>query len=250
MSHSGIYIDRVSVQYGVGGYELDEITTTIPQGSFCGITGVNGSGKTTLTYLLNGLIPHQIEGKFTGNVLIDDINTRSKPVSYFARKVGLVFQNPDFMIFNLTVKEEIAFGLTNLGLDRIEDRIDSSLAEVGLTDYKDRDPHVLSFGQKQKLAIAAVLAMDTKYIVLDEPSAMLDYRAAVGLYELLKKLHAQGKTIITVEHDTDFLLTYADRMIVLDNGSCVLQGSTHEVFTEETQLRNLGIKIPRRISHE
>jgi len=250
MSKSGIYIDHVSFQYGIGGYELDEITTTILEGSFCGITGVNGSGKTTLTYLLNGLIPHQVEGRFTGNVMIDGINTKHKPVSYFSRKVGLVFQNPDFMIFNLTVKEEIAFGLKNLGLDRINDRIETSLESVGLSDFVDRDPHLLSMGQKQKLAIASVLAMDTKYIVLDEPSAMLDYRAAVDLYQLLKKLHTQGKTIITVEHDTDFLLTYADRMIVLDNGSCALQGSTEEVFAQEEQLNNLGIKIPRRISHE
>ncbi|MBP9814690.1 ABC transporter ATP-binding protein [Candidatus Woesebacteria bacterium] len=250
MNTSGVHIDNVSFQYGVGGYELDGVTTTIASGSFCGITGVNGSGKTTCTYLLNGLIPHQIEGKLTGDVLVDGISTRSKPVSYFAQKVGMVFQNPDFMIFNLTVKEEIAFGLTNLGLDRVDERVEKSLTEVGLAGYEDRDPHMLSLGQKQKLAIATVLAMDTSYIVLDEPSAMLDYHSAIELYSLLTKLNKQGKTIIVVEHDTDFLLTYADSMIVLDNGSCVLQGSTEKVFEEKRQLQELGIKIPRRVSYE
>ncbi len=250
MNISGIHIDNVSFQYGVGGYELDGITTTIPAGSFCGITGVNGSGKTTFTYLLNGLIPHQIEGKLAGDVYVDGINTRTKPVSFFSRKVGLVFQNPDFMIFNLTVREEIAFGLTNLGLDRANERVNTSLTAVGLEGYEDRDPHMLSLGQKQKLAIAIVLAMDTQYILLDEPSAMLDYRSAIELYNLLTKLNKQGKTIIVVEHDTDFLLTYADSMIVLDNGSCLLQGSTSKVFNEKTQLHTMGIKIPRRISYE
>jgi energy-coupling factor transport system ATP-binding protein len=249
MNTSGIHINNVSFQYGVGGYELDEVSTTIDSGSFCGITGVNGSGKTTFTYLLNGLIPHQIEGKLTGDVFVDGINIRNKPVSYFAQKVGIVFQNPDFMIFNLTVKEEIVFGLTNLGLDRVDERVKTSLIEVGLAGYEDRDPHMLSLGQKQKLAIATVLAMDTSYIVLDEPSAMLDYRSAIELYNLLTKLNKQGKTIVVVEHDTDFLLTYADSMIVLDNGSCVLQGSTDKVFKEKVQLQTMGIKIPRKISY-
>lgn len=250
MTTSGIHIEHVSVQYGVGRSELDDITTTIPAGAFCGITGVNGSGKTTLTYLLNGLIPHQIDAKLTGNVLIDNVNTRSKPVSYFARKVGLVFQNPDFMIFNLTVKEEIAFGLSNLGITDLEEHIRRSLTAVGLAEFEDRDPHTLSLGQKQKLAIAIVLAMDTHYIVLDEPSAMLDYRSAIELYDLLADLHKKGKTIIVVEHDTDFLLTYATSMIVLENGSCVLQGSPDQVFQETSTLVKMGIKVPRRIQHE
>lgn len=250
MNTSGIRIDNVSFQYGIGGYELDGVTTTIASGSFCGITGVNGSGKTTLTYLLNGLIPHQIEGKFSGDVWIDGVNTREKPVSYFSQKVGLVFQNPDFMIFNLTVREEIAFGLHNLRLDRVEERISNALTVVGLAGYEERDPHKLSLGQKQKLAIAIILAMDTGYIVLDEPSAMLDYRGAVELYKLLVRLNKEGKTVVVIEHDTDFLLTFADRVLVLHEGACFAQGPTSEVFADKKQLLDLGIKIPRRIAYE
>lgn len=250
MKSSGIRVENVSVQYGVGGFELDGVSVTIPAGSFCGITGVNGSGKTTFTYLLNGLIPHQIEGKFTGDVLVDGVNTRHKPVSYFAKKVGFVFQNPDFMIFNLTVREEIAFGLTNLGFTNQEERIRRSLEAVGLPEFEDRDPHSLSLGQKQKLAIAMVLAMDTDYIVLDEPSAMLDYRSACELYTLLTKLNRDGKTVVVVEHDTDFLLTYAKSVFVLDNGVCVLQGTPDKVFSERERLHALGIKIPRGVSYE
>lgn len=250
MNTAGIRIENVSVQFGIGGFELDEISTTIPRGSFCGITGVNGSGKTTFTYLLNGLIPHQVESRYKGDVFIDGVNTRDKPVSHFARKVGLVFQNPDFMIFNLTVREEIAFGLSNLGITDQEERIRRSLAAVGLAEFEDRDPHTLSLGQKQKLAIATVLAMNTDYIVLDEPSTMLDYRSAIELYTFLTKLNTQGTTIVVVEHDTDFLLTHADRMIVLDSGSCVLQGQSDKVFEEKEHLRALGIKTPRRISYE
>ncbi|MBP6993698.1 ABC transporter ATP-binding protein [Candidatus Woesebacteria bacterium] len=250
MSDAGIYVDNVSVQYGVGGFELDGVTATIAKGSFCGITGTNGSGKTTFVHLLNGLIPHQIEAKLAGNVLIDGENTRNKPVSHFARKVGMVFQNPDFMIFNLTVREEITFGLMNLSISYTDDTVTQSLAAVGLDGYENRDPHALSLGQKQKLTIAAVLAMNTDYIVLDEPSAMLDYRSAIELYDLLAQLNMQGKTIIAVEHDTDFLLTYASHMIVLDNGSCAMHGSTKDVFAQRKQLHDLGIKIPRRIQHE
>lgn len=250
MSDAGIQVDNVSVQYGVGGFELDGVTATIAKGSFCGITGTNGSGKTTFAYLLSGLIPHQIEAKLNGNVVIDGIDTRSKPVSYFARKVGMVFQNPDFMIFNLTVREEIAFGLSNLGIDTIDGAVAQSLAAVGLDGYEERDPHTLSLGQKQKLTIAAVLAMNTDYIVLDEPSAMLDYRSAVELYKLLAKLNSRGKTIVVVEHDTDFLLTYTNHTIVLESGSTTIQGATRDVFAKRKQLHDLGIKIPRRIEHE
>lgn len=249
MSNLGIRIENVSYGYVHNTMRLSQINTFIPQGSFFGITGVNGSGKTTFAYLLNGLIPQQIEGKYLGNVTIDGINTRERPVSFFARKVGFVFQNPDFMIFNLTVKEEIAFGLQNLGFKDIDHRINEALREVGLEGCEDRDPHTLSLGQKQKVCLASVLAMDTPYVVLDEPTAMLDHVSALGIYKLLDTLHSKGKTIIVVEHDTDFLLTHADKIIVLDNGEIVLEG-TSEIFDHTVKLRSMGIKLPRIVSYE
>jgi len=244
----GISIENVSVSYNKNKYQLNNINLHIKEGTFLGITGVNGSGKTTLIQLLNGLIPHEIQAKFSGNVFIDEINTRSKSVSYFASKIGMLFQNPDFMLFNLTVSEEIAFGLNNLKLTNQQERIKQALADVGLADFEERDPQTLSFGQKQKVALACILAVDTPYIVLDEPVAMLDYKSAINLYKILVNLNrVAGKTIIVVEHDTDFLLAHATETAVIDQGKIILHGNTDEVFAEKEKIKELGIKIPQAI---
>ena len=183
-----------------------------------------------------------------GNVFIDEVNTRSKSVSFFSKKVGMVFQNPDFMIFNLSVEEEIAFGLANLGMDKIPERISDSLLLVGLPGFEKRDPHTLSFGQKQKLSLAVILAMNTDYIVLDEPSAMLDYKSSVHLYELLLNLQKnKGKTVIIIEHDTDYLYSFTNQVVILDKGQIVLEGKTENIFENRDLLKQLGIKIPRKI---
>ena len=242
---NGIVFDKVSFSYKKGSHQLIDISLHIHKGTFLGITGVNGSGKTTLALLMNGLIPQQIKGNFKGNVYIDGIDNREKPVSYFAKSVGLVFQNPDFMLFNLTVKEEIEFGLKNLQLEKHKERISKALKTIGMVEYERRDPQTLSLGQKQKICLAAVLAQDPDYIVLDEPTAMLDYRSAVNLYKLLKSLNKKEKTIIIIEHDTDFLNEYADQMIVLDQGRIALKGKTAAVLSETKKLRQIGIKIPQ-----
>ena len=243
----GILFDNVSFEYGRSKKEIDSINFVIPRGSFCGLVGANGSGKTTISLMMNGLIPHNINGKLSGNVFVDEINTRSKPVSFFSTKVGMVFQNPDFMIFNLTVEEEIAFGLQNFGMKNIVERTASALSLVELEGYEKRDPHTLSFGQKQKLCLAVVLAVETDYIILDEPTSMLDYNSSLNLYTLLVKLQKKGKTIVIIEHDTDFLYSFANQIIVLNQGSVVLEGKTQDVFQEKKTLQQLGIKIPRKI---
>lgn len=245
MKNNGISIEKVNFSYSKS-QELKNINLFIPKGSFTGITGINGSGKSTFLYLLNGLIPHQVVGSFFGNVFVDGVNTREKPVSFFSRKVGMVFQNPDFMIFNLTVYDEVAFGLINLGYKNIEDRVVSALKLVGLNGYEKRDPNTLSLGQKQKMCLAVVMAMDTDYIVLDEPSAMLDYVSGIYLYELLKSVNIAGKTIIIVEHDTDLLYSFAHDVIVLDKGTVALHGKTRQVFNQKNKLKKLGIKIPQK----
>jgi len=243
----GILFDNVSFHYGHQKKEIDSVSLEILKGSFCGITGVNGSGKTTLSLMMNGLIPHHVVGRMAGNVFIDGLNTRSKPVSFFSKKVGMVFQNPDFMIFNLSVEEEVAFGLSNLGMDKIPERTAQALSLVGLEGMEKNDPHTLSLGQKQKLCLAVVLAMDTDYIVLDEPSAMLDYQSSLRLYTLLASLQKNGKTIIIIEHDTDYLYSFADKIIVMDQGKIILNGKIEDVFQEKQTLQQLGIKVPRKI---
>lgn len=244
---NGIVFNDVSFRYNQTKKEVSSMSFHIPKGIFCGIIGSNGSGKTTISLMINGLIPHHVSGVMHGDVNIDGINTRSQPVSFFSQKVGMVFQNPDFMIFNLSVKEEIGFGLSNLKMDKIPERIHHALSWVGLAGFENQDPHTLSLGQKQKLCLAAVLAMETEYIILDEPSAMLDYKSAVHLYKVLRELQKKGKTIIIIEHDTDFLYSFSNQIIVLDKGKLVSIGETEKIFQRKSILTQLGIKIPRKI---
>ena len=240
----GIAFEDVSFGYARDTWALQHVSLAVRPGSFVGIAGVNGSGKSTITYLLNGLIPHAIPGVFTGNVTVDGVSTRIKSVAYFARSIGMVFQNPDFSLFNLTVGEGIAFGLHNLRQSVDQKRINEILMRVGLGGFAHRDPQSLSFGEKQKVCLASVLALDVSYIVLDEPTAMLDYKSSIGLYKLLQELNEEAKTIITVEHDTDLLWDYTDETIILDSGRIKAGGATRDVLSKGKLLTSLGIKRP------
>lgn len=228
----GIVFDKVSFSYQGKTNQINKASFQIPPGSFYGITGLNGSGKSTLVLLMNGLIPHQIEGKLTGNVYVDQTNTKDKPVHYFAKKIGMVFQNPDFMLFNLTVKEEIEFGLKNLHLNQHDKRIKQALASVAMEEFIDRNPQTLSFGQKQKICLASAIAQNSSYIILDEPTAMLDHKSSLNLYRFLQQLNRQGKTIIIVEHDIDLLKKFTNTMMVIDKGEIKLSGKTDLVLTQ------------------
>ena len=214
----GIVLSRVSFSYTKNQPVLTNLNFQIKRGDFLTITGINGSGKSTLTYLLNGLIPQQIKGYFHGEVTIDSVSTREKPVSFFAAKVGLVFQNPDFSLFNLTVKDELAFGLTNLHQDNPDQKIKRALDQVRMWKYLNRDPQSLSFGQKQKICLACALALNPDYLVLDEPTAMLDHPSALELYQILTQLNQQGKTIIVVEHHQELIDKFSKKTIVLHQG--------------------------------
>ena len=240
----GITLRDVSFQYTKNNFALKNLTLDIPAGTFLGVIGTNGSGKSTFSYLLNGIIPNLINGALTGEVLIDDVPTSNKKTAFFAKQIGMVFQDPDFSLFNLTVKEEIEFGIKNLKLDNMAERTQKALQIVDLQKFENRDPQTLSLGEKQKVCLASVLAMDTKYIVLDEPSAMLDYKGSFELYQILAELHKQGRTIISIEHDTDFLWQFATDILLLDNGSKAAYGSKQHIFNNTALLKNLGIKIP------
>jgi energy-coupling factor transport system ATP-binding protein len=224
---------------------LKNLSFGINDGEFIGLVGPTGCGKTTLALCMNGLIPNSIKGKFSGRVLVDGLNTRKHKVSELAKKVGLVFQNPDWQIFNLTVEDEVAFGLKNLGFDNIEKRVRDSLDIVGLNGFEKRDPQTLSQGQKQKLCVASVIATDPNIIVLDEPTSQLDYKNTVNIHEILKELNEKGKTIFMIEHDTDFLAEYADRVFIMNEGKIVKNGKTDEVFSQVRFLKKLGVKVPR-----
>jgi len=174
------------------------------------------------------------------------MNTKKHKVAEIARKVGLVFQDPEWQIFSLTVEDEIEFGIKNLGLSGTKKRVTNALELVGLKGYENREPHRLSQGQKQKLCVASVIATDPEVIVLDEPTSQLDYKNTKNIHEILKKLNKKGKTVILIEHDTDFLAEYCDRILIMDDGKIIRDDPTKKIFSQVNFLKKLGVKVPKR----
>jgi len=243
-----IRVEELSFKYaGAKEYSLRDISFRVKKGEFLGILGASGSGKSTLCLTFNGIIPHSIRGDFRGNVFVKGYNTREASVAELSKIVGLVLQNPDSQLFNMTVEEEVAFALENLGLDveEIRRRVYWALKITGLEGLEKEFPPNLSGGQKQRLAIASVLALKPEVLVLDEPTSQLDpigREQVLSLITLLNK--EQGITIVLVEHNTEYLFDFADRIIVLDRGELVMEGKPREVFEEADYLRKLGIRIP------
>lgn len=221
---------------------LKEVSLTIRQGEFIGLIGQNGSGKSTLVRLLNGLLKPT-----SGTVRVNGLDTGyPKQLTEIRRLVGMVFQNPDNQIVCPVVEEEVAFGPENLGLPvgEIKKRTEWAIRCVGLDEMKNHAPHLLSGGQRQKLAIASVLAMLPDYLILDEPSSMLDPIGKRELLAQLKTLNQQnGITIVFISHNLEDLIQ-ADRIIVMDQGSIYLQGTPQEVFGEEEKLEAIGLEAP------
>jgi len=225
---------------------LNNINLEIKQGEFVGIVGATGCGKSTFAFCLNGIIPHSIQGTFSGNVFIDGQNTNSSNVANLSKKVGLVFQDPDSQIFALTVVDEIAFGLENQGIskEKIKTKVNQVLYNIRIDNLKERETYTLSFGQKQKVCIASILALDPDVLVLDEPTAQLDYKDTREIYKILGKLNQQGKTIILIEHKSDWLARYVSRILVLNNAKFELDGKPEEVFNHTDYLEKIGLKVP------
>ncbi|MFA4663166.1 energy-coupling factor ABC transporter ATP-binding protein [Pyrococcus kukulkanii] len=246
-----IEVENVSFRYrGSPKYSLRDITLSIKDGEFIGIIGSSGSGKSTFCLTLNGIIPHSIQGEFEGNVIVDGMNTREHSVAELSTKVGLVFQNPDSQIFNMTVLEEVAFALENLGIEREEmwRRIRWTLKLVGLWNKREEFPPNLSGGEKQRLAIASVLVMKPKVLVLDEPTSQLDpggKRSVLSLVNLLNK--EEKMTIVLVEHNPEFLLENADRIFVFEKGMVVMEGKPEEIFEDVEALERIGVRVPSRV---
>ncbi len=221
---------------------LSNINLEIKQGEFVCLLGKNGSGKSTLAKLLNGLaLPT------SGEVLVDGISTKDESRVYEIRKkVGIVFQNPDDQIISSIVEEDIAFGPENLNLDsaEIEQRVDSALESVSMTQYKYTDPSHLSGGQKQKIAIAGQLALKQEVIVFDEPMSMLDEKDRTDLLSVIKKLNREDKiTIILITHNASEAV-YSDRVIALQKGTIKYDGPTNAFFGNKEMVLSLGVEIP------
>ena len=219
----------------------------IEKGEFVGLMGRTGAGKTTTMMLLNGLIPHFLEGEFEGNVIANTMNTLRYRVQTMARFIGLVLQDPETQIFGITVEKDVAFGPSNLafGKEKIREVVDKSLRAVGLEGYEKRMTSELSGGEKQRLAIAGVLAMEPEILVLDEPTSELDPAGREEIYKLLSGLKKKGDvTILISGHDTEEMLEYVDKIIVLDNGQKVWEGKPEALFKNVVLTKKIGIRPP------
>ncbi len=220
---------------------LKNVNLKIDKGEFVSIIGRNGSGKSTLARLISVLLlPSE------GEVFVDGMNTREEENLYkIRRKVGMVFQNPDNQIVSQIVEEDVAFGLENLNFppDKIREKVDEVLEEVGLYEFKNFPPHFLSGGQKQKLAIAGVLVMEPEYLVLDEPTSLLDPRGRRDVINLILKLHKKGITIVLITHRMEEA-SMSQRVIVLNDGRIEMDGSPQDVFKEVERLRSIDLSVP------
>lgn len=226
---------------------LNNVNITIKSGEFVALIGHTGSGKSTLIQHINGLLkPH------TGSIVIDDVDITQKKINlnFIRKKVGLVFQYPEYQLFEETIEKDIAFGPKNLGLsdDDINKRVRRAMNMVGLDyeKYKDKSPFDLSGGQKRRVAIAGVVAMEPKILILDEPTAGLDPKGRDDILGKIKDLHREySMTIILVSHSMEDVAKLADRILVMNKGRCILDGRPSEVFKEIDTLESVGLAVPQ-----
>ena len=242
-----IEVKDLSYQYPQGIDEepllaLNQVNLSVQSGQFLVVLGSNGSGKSTLAKHLNGMLLPT-----SGSCHIAGMDTRDEQYLWKIReKVGMVFQNPDNQIVAAIVEEDVAFGPENLGVEpsEIRRRVDESLAQVGMSEYSSHAPHLLSGGQKQRVAIAGVLAMYPDYLILDESTAMLDPEGRSEVLDVLRTLRKNtGITVILITHHMEEALE-ADRVIVMDQGKILLDGSPEDVFMQEKLILQAGLEVP------
>jgi len=241
-----IRVENVSFSYNAEGgnpiHALNNVTLQIQKGEYLVIVGHNGSGKSTLAKHLNALLTPT-----AGDVWVNGWNTKDKDHTLDVRKtVGMVFQIPDNQIVATIVEEDVAFGPENLGVPReiLEQRVTDALAIVGLEDCRKRAPHMLSAGQKQRVAIAGIIAMEPACIVLDESTAFLDPVGRDGVLQAVRKLHQKGTTVVAITHFMHEAVE-GERVAVMDHGQIVMQGTPREVFSHVAELQELQLDVPQ-----
>ncbi|QSO51528.1 energy-coupling factor transporter ATPase [Alicyclobacillus curvatus] len=240
-----VELQQVSFSYTLGGKQkipvFQDISLTIYEGEYVAVIGHNGSGKSTLAKHLNGiLIPE------SGVVLVDGMDTKDKEKKLdIRRRVGMVFQSPDNQLVATIVEDDVAFGLENLGVPQaqMKARVDEALQAVGMEAFRNRPPHFLSGGQKQRVAIAGILAMRPECLVLDEATSMLDTFGRKEILGVVRSLHQQGMTIVTITHHMSEVAE-VDRVIVMEAGKVVLEGTPREIFAQHEVLEQLQLDIP------
>jgi energy-coupling factor transport system ATP-binding protein len=243
-----IVLEKLSHHYKSGpntAVALEDIDLTIKDGELLALIGHTGSGKSTLAQHLNGLLEPT-----SGRVLLngEDINQKGANRRALRFQIGLVFQYPEHQLFEETVYKDIAFGPKNMGLseEEIDARVRGAMARVGLEfdEMKDRSPFELSGGQMRRVALAGVLAMQPKVLVLDEPTAGLDPRARDYLLQDVKQLNKEGTTVVLISHAMDEVARLATRVAVLEKGKLVMEGPTDEVFIQQERLAKMGLDVP------
>ncbi|MGQ4892076.1 MAG: ABC transporter ATP-binding protein [Candidatus Njordarchaeia archaeon] len=236
-----IDIENLWHQYPDGTVALKGISLRIHEGEFIGIIGQNGAGKSTLLLHLIGLLRPSY-----GRIRVFGKDVTRMSISELSQRIGLIFQNPDLMLFQNTVWSEIAFGPKNIGLkkEQIEKRVREALEMMRLQGFEKRHPRALSRGQRHRVAVASILSMRPRIIIADEPTTGQDYGASKKYLELLERLNASGVTIILVSHSMDLIARYAKRVVVLKNGRVLLDGPTREVFAQEELLSTTDIHPP------
>ena len=227
---------------------LENVSLTIEKGNFVGLIGESGAGKTTLCSCINGLIPHHYTGDFYGSVKIQGTDTFDIEPGKLALKVGSVFQDVDSQLVSFFVEDEILFGLENFGIpkEQIEQRITAALEALEIQELRHREISTLSGGQKQKVAIAAILALEPDILVLDEPTGELDPASSVQIFKLLQKLNKEkGITIVVAEQKIMLLCEYVKKLIVLEKGTLIHYGEIRSTLTHQKEMEEAGINCPR-----
>ncbi len=221
---------------------LKGVSLSVKDGEFVAIMGQNGAGKSTFVKHFNGLLKPS-----AGSVRIDGVETTKTSVAALARNVGFVFQNPDHQLFSETVEEEIAFALKNFGIeaDVIEKRIDWALNLLSLTQYRKTSPFLLSGGERKRVALASVLAWDPKTLILDEPTIGQDHEQKEKLRQFIMQLQTQGKTVVTVTHDVEFVAECNPRVVLMKDGRIVADGEGKEILTDPAMLELSSIVRPQ-----
>lgn len=234
---------NLSFIYPDGTKALKNVNIEIKRGEKIAIIGPNGAGKSTLFSHFNGL-----SEPTSGHVEIDGekVEYKKEKLLQVRQKVGIVFQDPNDQLFAPTVKEDIAFGPMNLGLDydEVEKRIDESLKMVGMEGFENKTPHHLSGGQQKRIAIAGIVAMRPEIMILDEPTAGLDPEGVNKVLNILNKLNKEGMSIVISSHDIEMVNEFAEKIFVLYNGEIIAQGNKNEIFTNKELLKKAQLKTP------
>jgi len=247
---SVIKVENLTVQYtGEERKALDGVSLEINKGEFVAILGAHGAGKTTLCLSLNGIVPNMISADMYGMIEVLGEIPPKIPVRQLAAKVGSIFDNPEFQMSQLTVFEEVALGLQNLGVDKvtIEKNIKESLKLVGLEGFEERSPFEISGGQQQRLAMASALAMKPEILILDEPTSNLDPIGKEEVFSVTRSLNREdGLTVVIAEHEVEVISEFADQVVFLENGKIIEKGTPSEIFPTIVDRQELvGVRVPQ-----